>query len=79
MAEITARALSKDVRAAIRAASEGPVVITDRGEPTHVLLSIKDYRRLLADTRSIVDWLSVDDGLDLEPDIVKVELHGPNL
>jgi hypothetical protein len=31
-----------------------------------VLLSIADYRRLLADERSIVDWLSVDDGVDLE-------------
>jgi PHD/YefM family antitoxin component YafN of YafNO toxin-antitoxin module len=28
------------------AANEGSVFITDHGKPTHVLLSIEDYRRL---------------------------------
>ena len=73
MAEVTARAFNQDPNAALLATSKGPVIITDRGEPTHVLLSIGDYRRLLADARSFVDWLSVDDGLDLEPDRLEVE------
>lgn len=79
MPEVSAREFNKDVSAAKRAASKGPVIITDRGKPSHVLLSIEDYRRLLADERSIVDWLSADDGIDLEPERVKVELRAPEL
>lgn len=77
MAEVTARNFNQDVSAAKRAASEGPVIITDRGEPSHVLLSIADYRRLLGDERSIVDWLSSEDGIDIEPARMKVELQTP--
>jgi antitoxin (DNA-binding transcriptional repressor) of toxin-antitoxin stability system len=66
VAEVSAREFNKDVSAAKRAAANAPVIITDRGRPSHVLLSIADYRRLLADDRSIVHWLSVDDAVDLE-------------
>ena len=79
MAEVTARDFNRDVSAAKRAASKGPVIITDRGEPSHVLLSIEDYHRLLADERSIVDWLSADDDTDLEVGRVTVELQVPEL
>lgn len=79
MAEVSAREFNQDVSAAKRAASEGPVIITDRSKPSYVLLSIVDYRRLRADERSIVDWLSADDGIDLEPDRMKVELQVPEL
>lgn len=79
MTELSAREFNKDVSAAKRAASRGPVIITDRGRPSHVLLSIADYQRLQADERSIVDWLSADDGIDLEPARVKVELRAPEL
>jgi prevent-host-death family protein len=67
------------VSAAKRAASKGPVIITDRGQPSHVLLTIEDYHRLVADERSIVDLLSADDDLDLEAGRVKVELQVPEL
>ncbi len=77
MAEVTASVFEKDVRAAMRAASKGPVILTKRGEPSHVLLSIEDYRRLVVDARSLVEWLSVDDGVDLEPDRVRFELRVP--
>jgi len=63
---ISARDFNRDVSAAKRAASAGPVVITDRGEPAYVLLSIKDYREL-GDGRSIVDWLRMDEGVEFEP------------
>jgi hypothetical protein len=43
---MTSRELNQDVSAAKRAAAGGPVVITDRGRPTHVLLSFADYERL---------------------------------
>lgn len=79
MAEVTARDFNRDVSAAKRAASKGPVIITDRGEPSHVLLSIEEYHRLLADERSIVDWLSTDNDIDLEGGRVNVELQVPEL
>lgn len=79
MAEVSAREFNKDVSAAKRAAAKAPVIITDRGRPSHVLLSISDYRRLLAEDRSIVDWLSVDDGIDLETGRLELELEAPEL
>jgi prevent-host-death family protein len=79
MAEVSAREFNQDVSAAKRAAAKAPVIITDRGRPSHVLLSIADYRRLLADERSIVDWLSVDDGVDLETGRIALELDAPEL
>ncbi len=79
MAEVSAREFNKDVSAAKRAAAKAPVIITDRGRPSHVLLSIADYRRLLADERSIVDRLSVDDGVDLETGRLELELEAPEL
>ena len=79
MSEVSAREFNKDVSAAKRAAAQAPVIITDRGRPSHVLLSIADYRRLLADERSIVDWLSVDDDVDLEPGRLDLELQTPDL
>jgi prevent-host-death family protein len=80
MTEVSAREFNKDVSAAKRAAARAPVIITDRGRPSHVLLSIADYRRLLADERSIVDWLSVeDDGVDLEPGRLDLQVEAPEL
>ena len=43
---VTSLELSLDIARAKKAAKSGPVVITDRGKPAHVLLSIEYYRRL---------------------------------
>lgn len=37
---------TRDVAAAKRAAADGPVFITDRGQPAYALLSIDDYYRI---------------------------------
>lgn len=79
MATITSRDFNQDVSAAKRAAAAEPVIITDRGKPSHVLLSIEDYRRLVADQRSIVDWLCVDDDVELVPGRVDLSLTIPDL
>ena len=42
----TSREFNRDVSAAKRAAANGPVIVTDRGQPAYVLLEIDDYRRL---------------------------------
>lgn len=79
MSTITSRDFNQDVSAAKRAATTEPVIITDRGEPSHVLLSIEDYRRLVADRRSIIDWLSTDDDIDLTAERVDLSLTTPEL
>ena len=46
-----------------RAASRGPVFITDRGRPAHVLMSIELYQRLAGSRLKIADLLAMQ-GLD---------------
>ncbi len=65
MTTISARDFNRDVSAAKRAAAEGPVVITDRGKPAFVLLTIDDYDGM-RDQRNIYDRLRMDDGGDIE-------------
>lgn len=65
MATMSAREFNRDVSAAKRAADTGPVVVTDRGEPAYVLLSIRQYRQL-KEKRSLVDRLSMSDDIDIE-------------
>lgn len=79
MSAITSRDFNQDVSAAKRAAVIEPVIITDRGTPSHVLLSIEEYQRLIADLPSIVDWLSADDDIDFVPARVDLSVTSPEL
>jgi prevent-host-death family protein len=65
----TSREFNQDASGAKRAAEEGPVYITDRGRPAHVLLSIDEYRRLTEPAASIVDLIAMPAGgeFDFEP------------
>ena len=67
MVTISSRDFNRDVSAAKRAASDEPVLITDRGEPAYVLLSIEEYRRLHGDGRSLLDVLQMEEDVDFEP------------
>lgn len=67
---LTSREFNQDTSRAKKAAQKGPVFITDRGKPAHVLLSIEEYRRLSSKGRSIVDMLAMPSGTeDVELDI----------
>lgn len=55
---ITSRTFNQDASGAKRASQNGPVFITDRGKPAHVLLSIEAYRRLTGQRESIIDLLA---------------------
>lgn len=79
MTVMSAREFNRDVSAAKRAASRGPVVITDRGEPAYVLLSIDEYHRFGERGASLVERLSMDDDLDIEFEPVGIELRVPEL
>ena len=78
---VTSRELNQDVGRAKRAAKSGPVFITDRGRPAHVLLSIEDYRRLAGQRRSLVQALSMPGLADIEfePPRVRIGSSSPDL
>jgi len=58
---LSSREFNQDTSRAKKAASEGPVFITDRGEPAHVLLSIEEYRRLTGGGMSLAEALAMPD------------------
>ena len=64
---VSSREFNQDISSAKRAASSGPVFITDRGKPAHVLLTFEHYQRITSGNRSIVDMLGMSDELDFEP------------
>ncbi len=47
--KLSSREFRQDSTGAKRAASRGPVYITNHGRPTHVLLTFEEYRRLTKD------------------------------
>jgi prevent-host-death family protein len=50
------------------AANRGPVFITLRGRPTHVLLTVENYSRLAGKGLKTADMLAVPSGEDVEFD-----------
>lgn len=63
---LSSRELNQDVTRAKKAAKSGPVFITDRGKPAHVLLSIEEYQRLTKQRRNIADSLAMPGVADIE-------------
>src|SRR5258708_27335404 len=54
---LTSREFNQDTSGAKKAASQGPVFITDRGRPAHVLLTIEDYLHLTGGRISLAEAL----------------------
>lgn len=70
MRVMTSREFNQDVSAAKRIARIEPLFVTDRGKPTHVLMSIEQFRQLTGERDNIVDLLAVpadSPPLDLTP------------
>lgn len=63
---LSSREFNQDTGGAKKAAAEGPVFITDRGRPAHVLLTIDAYQRLSGAAASIVEMLALPGVEDLE-------------
>jgi prevent-host-death family protein len=55
---LTSRQFNRDVGGARKAARRGPVFITDRGRPAHVLLTIEGYQRLTGGNVSLAEALA---------------------
>ena len=66
---ISSREFNQNTSAAKKAAENGPVFITDRGLPAHVLLTISEYRKIADQGKSILELLAMpgDEDFDFEP------------
>jgi prevent-host-death family protein len=69
---LSSREFNQDTGRAKKAAAEGPVFITDRGRPSHVLLSIEEYRRITGGHRKIADALAM-------PGVAEIEFEPPRI
>ncbi|NOT18282.1 MAG: type II toxin-antitoxin system Phd/YefM family antitoxin [Sulfuriferula sp.] len=64
---LSSREFNQDASGAKKAAMLGPVFITDRGRPAHVLLSIADYQKMVSGSVNIVDMLAMSADVEFEP------------
>jgi prevent-host-death family protein len=72
---LSSREFNQGASEAKRAANKGPVFITDRGQPAHVLLCIEDYQSLTKQRRNIADALAIPGLADIafEPPRVTID------
>jgi hypothetical protein len=73
---LSARLFNQDTGNAKKMALDGPVVITNNGEPSHVLLSYQHFKNMLGPTPRLSDMLSMRDAdtFDFEPHILRGKL-----
>jgi prevent-host-death family protein len=69
MKTMTSREANQDFSRAKREARSGPVLITERGRPSSVLLSYDEYKRLTGKRTNIVDLLAMpgQEEVEFEP------------
>lgn len=70
MTTMTSREFNHDTARAKREAEHGPVIITDRGRPAHVLMSYEEFSRLSGKGKSV--WEAVATPI---PGIEDIELE----
>ena len=75
--KLSSRDFNQDTSRAKRAAKRGPVFITDRGRPSHVLLTVEEYQRITGGQKSIADLLAMPEAaeIEFEPPRLKRILH----
>ena len=66
---LSSREFNQHASEAKRAANNGPVFITDRGTPAHVLLSFAEYQRITKAGQNIADLLAMPGSEAIEFDI----------
>jgi len=71
---LSSRAFNQDAGRAKKAALAGPVFITDRGRPAHVLLTIEEYQKVSGGGRNILDLLSMPGAVEM--DVAPRKLRG---
>lgn len=69
---LSSREFNQDTSRAKQATRNGPVFITDRGRPAHVLLKIEDYQKLTGGSKSLAESLGQKGVPDFEFDPPKL-------
>jgi prevent-host-death family protein len=69
---LSSREFNQDTGRAKRAARKGPVFITNRGRPAHVLLTIEQYQKITNKRESMIDLLAM-------PEVAAIEFEPPRL
>lgn len=69
---LSSRQFNQDAGKAKKAAEAGPVFITDRGRPAHVLLTFSEYKKITGERTKIADLLAMPGIEDIEFDIPKL-------
>jgi prevent-host-death family protein len=66
---LSSREFNQDASRAKKAAIKGPVFITDRGRPAHVLLSIEEYRKITGKSKNLAETMGMPnaDLVDFDP------------
>ena len=77
--KLSSREFNQDTSRAKRAARRGPVFITDRGRPSHVLLTVEEYQRITGGQKSIAELLAMPEAADIEfePPRLTGRMHEP--
>lgn len=70
---MSSREFNQGTGRAKRAARQGPVIITERGLPTHILMTFDAYQRLVKARGNILDALGLPKGVE------NIELEIPTL
>jgi prevent-host-death family protein len=75
--KLSSRDFNQDTSRAKRAAKGGPVFITNRGRPSHVLLTVEEYQRITGGQKSVVDLLAMPAAaeIEFEPSRLRGNLH----
>ena len=67
----SSREFNQAASQAKRAANKGPVFITDRGKPAHVLMSMGLYERLTGSSQKIADLLAMPGAENIDFELVR--------
>ncbi|HEY0745697.1 MAG TPA: type II toxin-antitoxin system prevent-host-death family antitoxin [Steroidobacteraceae bacterium] len=70
---LSSREFNQDTSRAKQATRKGPVYITDRGRPAHVLLTMEEYQRLTGGSKLLAEALHMPGVADIEFDAPKMD------
>jgi prevent-host-death family protein len=76
MSVVSMREFNQNSSGVVRAASKAPVFLTNRGKPTHVVMSIEDYERSHGQPKSILDTLRQPGGPEYDFEYEQPKLGG---
>ncbi|MCF6288276.1 MAG: type II toxin-antitoxin system Phd/YefM family antitoxin [Proteobacteria bacterium] len=65
---VTSRELNQDISKVKKVCEAGPVYVTNRGNPTHVMMTFDEYQKLVGNSKNIVELLAMNDAeIEFEP------------